>query len=1194
MFTSKTNILTNVNASATRHDGDTPFIQPKLKIGTPGDKYEVEADRAADSILAKSRDNSTSFFPASPSIQQQTAEETELQQKPVVDPITPGVQLKSSIQKAEEEELQQSVEEEVQQKSDTDIQTKGELFESESNGQVLQQQVEDEDLQKKEEEELQETEEEEVQTLQMSGGNDGSSLESNLNSSKTGGSALPAPTQSEMESGFGADFSNVRVHNDSNAVQMNQQLGSQAFTHGNHIYFNEGKYNPESDSGKHLLAHELTHTVQQGAASSVQNKLIQRSTGNTSTGSTMTIDTFQLPVVKQRHLAKYSSWTPKTRAKGYPFRRGKPKQIKVWENYFLQNMSLPQSMAFLRNEQTSGIIEVTAPVIPNKTIRGRKNTVIKKLSIPRWDRNNNVLDQSLEVDHIVELQIGNYRSKQDPANQIDNMELLDKSSNASAGSKTKNNIFNLVKENLTPENGATEVTDDQVKEALRTKDVTFTNVAVGQGDYAGNAVQSSYWSKDEIQRGDHLSNVVLNQLGEPGSETEFALMTPDDGFLLSLYPHAADEWQIPVGVNTPKGKAVKGLKISNISLSPNFQNKNVDENIGSLSYEWNVDSKLNPPAGVHQLTLKKSQSQYAGKLTLPQLNGFDFSHLSPVNISADYGINDDGLYAEATLIPSVSFLQNVEISVGINGTEAYFEAIYSPGNLNIPIPNLTLSNTDLWMRYGTSSGFAVGGGVSFDFANVATGRIEGSFRRRNGLKIEGQMNFDENLFGGSRASARVVYENNLWSIGGTLVIPENKVRGVKQATINVNYSETDGFRASGEAELDIPGIQRGNMQVNYGDQGFSIAGDFDLSPDIPGINSGRVSARVARQNGAENYDIMVSGTAQPAIPGINSELSVTYENGALTIEGSAAYSRGMLSGNVRIGATNRAIGDDGQPSGEPDGTMRVYGGGSLTLRLTPWLEATAGVNFLPNGEMEITGRIGLPDAVDLFDRKSIDRNLFNMPALEIPIFAIPLGPRSIGIVARITGGLDFSAGFGPGQLRNLSAEVTYNPDREDETTISGHGQFVIPADAGLKLRGDLGLGVSVGIASLTGGIEVTGELGLQGEALAQVDVNWSPQTGLAIDALGRVTVNPKFTFDLNAFARASLDLWLTSISKTWRYNLASFSWGPDIQFGVVFPVRYREGQPFDMSFDDIRVIYPQLNIGNMLSGLAREKKNDIF
>jgi hypothetical protein len=78
--------------------------------------------------------------------------------------------------------------------------------------------------------------------------------------------------ESQMESGFGSDFGNVRIHTDSTAVQMNQELGAHAFTNGSDIYFNQGKYQPNSKDGQHLLAHELTHTVQQGASGMVQNK----------------------------------------------------------------------------------------------------------------------------------------------------------------------------------------------------------------------------------------------------------------------------------------------------------------------------------------------------------------------------------------------------------------------------------------------------------------------------------------------------------------------------------------------------------------------------------------------------------------------------------------------------------------------------------------------------------------------------------------------------------------------------------------------------------------------------------------------------------------------------------------------------------------------------------------------------------
>ncbi|CAM1368072.1 conserved hypothetical protein [Tenacibaculum sediminilitoris] len=278
MFSPKTQHTTKPTSSKPTEEGN--FIQPKLNVGKPGDKYEVEADKAADQIVAKGKETPNTFFAPTvqkkneEEIQKQESNEQEIQQKPLVDSISPVVQLKSenSLQKQEEEEVQKVSEEEVQTKQDNS--------EIPSVGDIVQQQAEEE-IQEKEEEDIQEKEEEEIQQLQMSGGDENSSLESNLSNSKGGGSSLPSSTKNEMESGFGADFSGVRVHNDSNAVQMNRELGSQAFTNGNDVYFNEGKYNPTSESGKHLLAHELTHTVQQGA--SPTSNSIQKSEGETAT-----------------------------------------------------------------------------------------------------------------------------------------------------------------------------------------------------------------------------------------------------------------------------------------------------------------------------------------------------------------------------------------------------------------------------------------------------------------------------------------------------------------------------------------------------------------------------------------------------------------------------------------------------------------------------------------------------------------------------------------------------------------------------------------------------------------------------------------------------------------------------------------------------------------------------------------------
>ena len=98
-------------------------------------------------------------------------------------------------------------------------------------------------------------------------------VEQGINNSKGGGQSLSSDLQNELGNKMNADFNDVKVHTDENAVQMNKEIGAKAFTHGNDVYFNQGQYNPTSNQGKHLLAHELTHTVQQ---SGKVNKKIQK------------------------------------------------------------------------------------------------------------------------------------------------------------------------------------------------------------------------------------------------------------------------------------------------------------------------------------------------------------------------------------------------------------------------------------------------------------------------------------------------------------------------------------------------------------------------------------------------------------------------------------------------------------------------------------------------------------------------------------------------------------------------------------------------------------------------------------------------------------------------------------------------------------------------------------------------------
>ena len=94
-----------------------------------------------------------------------------------------------------------------------------------------------------------------------------------IESSMSSGSPLSADVRAFMEPRFGADFSGVRIHTGEHAAQLSENLNAHAFTVGNHVYFGKGQYQPEAPGGKELIAHELTHTIQQGA-------IVQRSAGD--------------------------------------------------------------------------------------------------------------------------------------------------------------------------------------------------------------------------------------------------------------------------------------------------------------------------------------------------------------------------------------------------------------------------------------------------------------------------------------------------------------------------------------------------------------------------------------------------------------------------------------------------------------------------------------------------------------------------------------------------------------------------------------------------------------------------------------------------------------------------------------------------------------------------------------------------
>ncbi|MBW4436944.1 MAG: DUF4157 domain-containing protein [Pleurocapsa minor GSE-CHR-MK-17-07R] len=198
-------------------------IQAKMTVGAADDAYEREADTVAAQVMSGSSESSV----------QRAGEEDELAMK--------RIQRESEGGEMEEEEIALKR-----------IQRESEGGESE-----------DEELM------LARTDEQ----VDMSGSFDvGGDIEQQIASTSGSGQSMPQESTSFFADRMGHDFSNVNIHTDTQSDTLNRSLGSRAFTTGNDIYFRGGEFNPGSSGGQELLAHELTHVVQQTGGAPVQAK----------------------------------------------------------------------------------------------------------------------------------------------------------------------------------------------------------------------------------------------------------------------------------------------------------------------------------------------------------------------------------------------------------------------------------------------------------------------------------------------------------------------------------------------------------------------------------------------------------------------------------------------------------------------------------------------------------------------------------------------------------------------------------------------------------------------------------------------------------------------------------------------------------------------------------------------------------
>ena len=203
-----------------------PTIQTKLKIGEPNDRFEQQADRVADKVMR---------MPDSALVGNSSAITRRQNVFPADKTFSPPL-IQRLCSECEDQLQKQPIEEEEER-----LQTK---------------------------------------TATASVPIVSPHFESHIHTIKSGGRPLPKSVQTYFEPRFGRNFSQVRIHTDARAAKSAQAINAKAYTVGQNIVFAAGQYAPDTSTGKRLLAHELTHTVQQSSRGGVPATKLQRTIGD--------------------------------------------------------------------------------------------------------------------------------------------------------------------------------------------------------------------------------------------------------------------------------------------------------------------------------------------------------------------------------------------------------------------------------------------------------------------------------------------------------------------------------------------------------------------------------------------------------------------------------------------------------------------------------------------------------------------------------------------------------------------------------------------------------------------------------------------------------------------------------------------------------------------------------------------------
>lgn len=1040
-----------------------------------------------------------------------------------------------------------------------------------------------------------------------------------------GGIALDIATRGFFEQRMGRDLAQVRIFTGARADALAKKISARAFTVGHRIVFADGEYRPQHEDGKQLLAHELAHVGQQqdGAARTVMRAPPAPATpappapappppsaapstpaatapapaAAAASGDFIVSTPFEIPPIKARHAVTYELMAGQhvlRRPAGYSSATRGTGQMDGWLRASTADVN--RVPAVQRPTQASGmsLILNTAGGAATRTITEPNLPAMnRRLKLPNWSASGADIDY--QVDHMVEFQTGG-------ADTIQNFELLNQAHNGSIGTSFNYEIKRAVRAEIQANPGAPQLAGypgavDSANRptpegVMQWKNILLTRTLVRARETGRREGGSSYWSRAQIDAMEHVLPLLGGARTLTGTATSFALLSPTGNLLISQFAHGTEELNINVGRRAAGSRGgIAGFTIDRVRLHPGYNAAAPETIVGDVVGNLDLGPQIAiPPATVTLPITQVTAGAFSGKIGAPLAGGptqAEFTPMSPLDLaSITYG---QGVFGRAVLHPSHPALAGIAIPATIaDGKVGLFYTV-DAGMLaeRLTVPGLTIDAAAITFGYDGSA-FSVSGGAEFTVRNFGQGQLRAMVDSDGKFQLEGGFHADPRLF--DRADMALWYRSGTGFGGsGTLAITNpNKIRGVRAASVTTTY-DNGVFSAAGTVEPNIPGVQSAGLTVRYGpdDTGadaLTIGGDLALAPGIPGVQGGQVHVDLAQRD--NDWHVSGQGDIRPNLPGVDAVVHLEYADGIFDGRLNIDYARSIFSGNLLVGLTNRPVNPDGQPvaGGAPESALKLYGEGTLNARLTPWLQGGVGVKVRPTGQMLISGRIGIADAVEVFGQfpspERARRDLFRMPTVSIPLVGIAVGGNTVGLALTINGLVEGHAHVGPGQLTQAEVRIDdFDPAQPETLHVSGDARFHVPAEAGVDASLDAGVSLGAAVIRATAGLNLRAGVVARADVATAAHLDWRPATGLHLHANLNTSVSPALRFSVNGYAEVVADAFVTSFSL-WRkdWNLAQREIGSNLALGINAPVDYysdERGVQFDPNAVSFQV--PSLN-----------------